>query len=262
MLELPWQAIPLSITWTKSGVSRSAGQSLSGITSAVGTGSGFWRASVDMLVRGPEATLAWRAFYAAVDGMATQFLAPVSTVGSGPRPRDMNGKMLGSHSVAGMAGSAHSELWGYAQEEPDIARTIGNASMRDTRLTVRHTNAPALRPGHYFGIGERLYLIKSAWSLSHSYPVQTGGVMTLNEETMTLDDEVMQLGLSAASREGQDVQVIEFWPHLRAAAPHDTPLILGTPKCRVRFASDEIGALMHNASRQRSVSFDLIEAAP
>lgn len=257
MLELPWQCIPQGAVFTKAGTSRSGGRSLNGMQSAVGSGSGWWRARVDLHVVEEDQTLAWRAFYAAVDGMATKFLVPAY---SRWRPRDMNGRMLGMHHIAGMGGSAHSEHFGYAQEEPDIARTIGNASLRDTRLTVRHQHAPALRPGHYFGIGERLYLIKNAWSLSHSYPVQTGGVMTLNEETMMLDDDVMQLGLAAASREGQDVQVIEFWPHLRAAAPHDTRLILSSPMCKMQVSMEETGILDQGAGAYGLVTLDLEEA--
>lgn len=76
---------------------------------------------------------------------------------------------------------------------------------------------------------------------------------------MMLGDDVMTLGESRTTRVGDDVQVIEFWPHLRAPASEHEPLILGTPVCKVRLSGD-IGALGHMGARQKSLSLSLIEA--
>lgn len=256
MLEIPWQTIPMSITWGKSGTSRSGGTALDGSTYAVGSGGGFWTASVEMLVRREEAALAWRAFCAAVDGVSTPFLIPAY---SRWRPRDTNGRVVGGHSVGGMSHAAHSELFGFGQEEPDLFRTIGNATLRDTRLTLAHTGAPALRPGHYFGIGERLYLVARAWSVEHSGPVQSGGGLSFGGDDLTFDGETLTFGTDEIRLGGRDVQVVDFWPPLRASAPHDTSLIVGSPVCKVRLAADEAGALSHGSSLQRTVGFDVVE---
>lgn len=258
MLELPWQARHLEVTWSKAGVTRSAGTSLSGVTQVVGSGSGFWRASVEVLIRGSAAALAWKGFYASLEGMATPFLMPAY---GRWRPTDREGLSVGFNRVGGYGdGRANHNHTGFAVEEPVLATVAEDAFLRGTRLTVEHTGTEGLRPGHFFGLGGRLYQVAGAWSIEHADRVQTGGQITVSGEAIEHGSEPVTFGIGPSRLTGRDVQIVEFWPHLRADAETGAPLRLTRPWCPVRLASDDMGALGDGAgSVQRRLSFEVVE---
>lgn len=257
MLEFPWSLSPAGAVFTKMSSSRSGGRSLNGSEQVVGSGSGFWRATITAHVYDEMRTLQWRAFYSAVDGMASEFLAPCV---SRYRPYDENGRMLSSERAAPMNYDADGhEGWGWANTEPTYMWTLGDAARRGTRLIIRHPRVSGLRPGHYFGIGERLYLVARTWQLESVRTNAAGGEMRYGADQMQYGDDDLIYGDQSYTRTGENVQVVEFWPHLRTPVPSDTPLILGRPVCRMRFASDDTGALDQGAGVYGTVTLDLAE---
>ena len=61
---------------------------------------------------------------------------------------------------------------------------LGDAARRGTRLIVRHPRVVGLRPGHYFGIGDRLYLVARTWQLESVRTSAAGGEMRYGTEQM------------------------------------------------------------------------------
>lgn len=251
----------MGATFRKTSASRTGGRSINGSEQVVGSGSGFWSAEARYGVHREMATLAWRGFYASVDGMATEFLVPVD---ARYRPYDENGRMLSRVSATSMHDERRRRVdghegWGWANTEPTYMWTLGDAARRGTRLIVRHPRVVGLRPGHYFGIGDRLYLVARTWQLESVRTNAAGGEMRYGADQMQYGDDDLIYGDQAYTRTGENVQVVEFWPHLRAAVPSGTPLILGRPVCRMRFASDDTGALDQGAGVYGTVTLDLAE---
>ena len=257
MLEIPFSLMPAGAVFTKAAASRSGGRSINGSEQVIGSASGFWKAALNLHVYDEMRTLQWRAFYASVDGMAGEFLAPCI---SRYRPYDENGLMLSGERAAPMDYDTDGhEGWGWANTEPTYMWTMGDAARRGTRLIDRHPRVVGLRPGHYFGIGDRLYLVARTWQLESVQTNATGGEMRYGADQMQFGDDDLIYGDQTYARTGENVQVVEFWPHLRAAVPSGTPLILGRPVCRMRFASDDTGALDQGAGTYGTVTLDLAE---
>ena len=256
-LELPSWFAASGAVWHKVGVSRSGGRSISGNEKVVGSGSGFWRASIEAPVHGEDRTLAWRAFLAAVDGMATEFLVPCV---SRWRSHDINGRMLSAAGAASLEPASLHNLAGFSVDEPELVFSNQEAAVRSTRLRIFHPGVDGPRPGHYFGIGERLSLISRVWQLDHERRIDGGGTLTYGGETLTYDGASLTYGAAQSRTEGRNISMIDFWPGLREAVPMNTPLILGRPMCRMRMASDDTGALDQPYGIAGTVTLDLVEA--
>lgn len=83
--------------------------------------------------------------------------------------------------------------------------------------------------------------------------------MRYGTEQMQYGTDDLIYGSQTYDRIGENVQAVEFWPHLREPVPSNTPLILGRPVCRMRFASDDTGALDQGAGTYGTVTLDLAE---
>lgn len=244
----PYQLMPWKLAWKKSGASRTGGRSITGTQQVVRSDAGFWEASWEGPVYYENRTLAYRALYAALDGMAGEVDVPCVTPW---RPYDINGRMHNPNAAAGFSENLglfdHS---GFGQTEVATIWTDQAAALRATRLTLRH-DAEGLRPGHFFGIGYRLYLVSRAWALASG---TDGGEMDYGADDMYFNGDQMFYGEAGSS------QVVEFWPPLREAVAINTPLVLGRPVCRMRMASDDTGVFEHTPGGVVAPSLEFVES--
>lgn len=253
----PFQAIPHTVAFRKSSASRSGGATISGLQRVVRSDAGFWLASVEVAVFGEHRTLAWRSFYAAMDGMAGEVLVPCYT---NYRPVDGNGRRLAVTGATTIGSSGvFGDNTGLGQTETPIMWAKEAAVAGSTRLVIRHPKVPPLRPGHYFGIGDRLYLIAHAWNTSLARPELVGGAYTFGGEAYTFGDDPYTFGELETVFVGENVEVLEFWPRLREAVPAGTPLILGRPVCKMRLAKDDTGAIAESMEEPFVATIDLVE---
>jgi hypothetical protein len=199
-----------------------------------------------MPVFGETRSLAYRAMYAALDGMAGEILVPCFTKW---RPRNMNGSEMHWTSAGGELlggnGFSFSDNSGLGQTEDVLMRTVASVAVRVTQLVVLHPHVPMLRPGHYFGIGNRLHLISRSWMISSERLIaDDGGTLYYGPDGLLYGPNGLVYGQPGpAAVEGENRTEIHFWPPLREAVAADTPLILGRPVCRMRLASDEVDPL-------------------
>jgi hypothetical protein len=204
--------------------SRTGGVSVSGSEQIVASGSGRWRASASFVLNNEVRVLAWRAFRASLDGAAGTFdVSPFDIY----RPRDLNGRKVSGVDHASLApetmfhdGSA------FGQSPQTYATLAASASLGATRVTVAAA-APWMvpRPGQYFGIGSRLYMVTRCWRAAETDP-------------WTLD----------------------FRPRLRAAAIAGDRVITDRPTCVMRLAADNSGSLDLAFGRFGSASIEFVEA--
>lgn len=239
MIGWPHQLSPTRLVFRRMATSRSGGVSISGSQQVTASNAGFWAATWEGPVHREEGTLAYRALYAALEGMAGEVLVPCVTRW---RPRDQDGRMVPSSHVGSAIPSLHN-LSGFDVEETPVMWVHATAARGASRLAVLHPGVPGVRPGHYFGIGDRLYLVSRTWQVDEEVPVATGGAMLFGADRMTFGGDTLVFGERAAIRVGQNISMIDFWPRLREAVAAATPLILGRPVCRMRLASDDTGAL-------------------
>lgn len=239
-MQLVWPGAlkPVNVTWHLEQQSRSGGASITGSEQIVSSGAGRWRASVDVVARrherrGPnrpshpnaereEAVLALRGFIAAMEGRVGEVVLPTF---DGYRPRDDQGHMLSGCHQASLDGLFFFEHWGFGQDEFTHAILAANASLGATQITVNVLDGQGPRPGHYFGIGERLYIAQQTWQD--------------NPDGVTF---------------------IRFAPRLRAAATSGTRVILDRPVCRMRLASDDTGELTLEMRRWGQTTIEFVEA--
>lgn len=212
---------------------------LVGLTAAVqqGIGGGFtvipsmgayWRASVTFWVTNEPSVLAMQAFVAQMEGQLGTCVVPL---GQRFGARDRDGRLLPSRFVAGLggvspylgAGPESFEHFGFANAPVVLAVLREAADLRATRIAVDYLNSTGLRPGQYFSIADRLYLVKLAWQTD-------AGAM------------------------------VEFNPPLRAAAEMGAVVTLDTTRCLMRFASEDEGVLSYSAQPSERVSVSFVEA--
>ena len=243
----PYLLVPERVTFAKAMSSRSGGRSITGSQQVVSSGGGgFWRASLTMPVFGETRSLAYRALYAALDGMAGEILVPCMTKW---RPRDLNGAERHWSSAGGelLGGSGFSfaDNTGLGQTEDVMMRTAAAAAVRSTQLLVAHPHVSMLRPGHYFGIGNRLYLVAKAWMIvSEKMIADDGGSLYYGDDGLLYGADGLVYGAPGLSTVvGENTSYVQFWPPLREAVPASTPLVLGRPVCRMRLASDDVDQL-------------------
>ena len=251
-LSLPWNLSPSRSIFSPVNTSRSGGASMSGSERVVQSNAGHWACTLEIPVYHEEKILAYRAFMAGVEGRGVDVLVPCMTK---YRPRDMNGRMQSMEAAAPLI---LSELAGFAHTEPETMWTAQAAALGDQVLFIRHPNMPPLRPGHYFGIGDRLHLISAAWSIDYERLTLNGGALTYGGEVITYDAEPITYGAEAAF-EGENLQGIRFWPRLREAVGVGAPLILGRPVCKMRLAADDSGSLDLNLDLYGQASLEFRE---
>lgn len=254
----PFQAVPHAVSFRKSSASRSGGATMSGLQRVVRSDAGFWNATLEVAVHGEHRTLAWRAFYAAMDGMAGEVLVPAIT---NYRPVDANGRRVGDAGAVtiGLQGVL-ADNTGLGQTETPIMWASAAAAAGATRISVSHPGVVGLRPGHYFGIGERLYLIARAWQTSIETVEDASPAFTFDGDPYTFDSELYTFGDSATVITGENVQTLDIWPRLREAVSEGDPLILGRPVCRMRLASDDTAAITETLEEPFVATLDLVEA--
>jgi len=221
---IPWphQLRPTSSSWRPDAPSRSGGQSVTGAEQVVVSPGGRWQASLSVALQREPAILAYRALLAQLQGRAGTVLVPVSQA---YRPRDVNGRMLSPVRVAGCSDAQLFDLTALAQSDPVHATLAASAAMGATQISVTLVDGEGPQPGHYFGIGNRLYLIQTAWRATVEAPMQ-----------------------------------IRFWPRLRAAAAAGERVILDRPVCLMRLAADDSGASEFDLGRFGGATFEFVEA--
>lgn len=253
--------LPAFLTFRKTGQSASAGRALDGSEMAVSGAGGYWTAAGTVKVH-RESELSWLGLYAALDGRAGRVLVP--KIGRN-RPTDMNGRMVSAAIGNGLGfGFGRQNLGdggGIGYREKPIMWTVGPASLRATQIVVSHPYVAGLRPGHYFGIGERIYLVARRWMVERERLSSDGsGQLTYNGNLLRYDGEDLSYGAAAPVLEGSNTSVVEFWPPLREDVGGGTPLTLGRPVCLMQFASDDTGVLDQGDGFYAEVPVEFVEA--
>lgn len=219
---------PTNVLWHLENQSRGGGLSLEGSEQIVASGSGRWRARVEVsAIRASEshredAVLALRTLIAEMEGRVGEVLLPSFDAYV---PRDSLGRKFSACAVAPLGGGIYFfEHWGFEQTEIIHATLEGAAALRATTIVADILEGQGLRPGQYFGIGERLYRAKSVTPT-------TGSLVS-----------------------------IRFGPPLREAVADGERVILDRPVCRTRFASDDTGELEIQMGRYGTCTLDFVEA--
>lgn len=258
----PSALFPINQVWRKNAASTSGGVTAGGNEQVVRSDAGFWLCDFSLeirqtLGRGEDQVLAYRAMMAQLDGMAGEIDVPCTALW---RPYDMNGRMLRANNVMFPGGRSLFNHTGFAKAEDNLMFVYGATARGATRMAVRHPHIQGLRPGHYFGIGPRLYIVARAWQISYE-EAGLAGSQVFDGPDNVLDgiDQVID-GDASGERIGENIQVIDFWPRLREPAPSGENLILGRPVCRMRLASDDTGQFGQSMAATANVSVSFKEA--
>lgn len=203
--------------------SRSGGLSMSGSEQITVSPAGRWRATVSVAVRGEASNLALRAFVGNMEGRAGTVLVPKWEK---YRPHDVNGRMFSQSIGSGYSCSDFNfDLSGFAQSDIAYGLSKAAAAAGATRLSIEVLSGEGPRPGHYIGLGWRIYRVQNSWEV----------------------DGLLQL---------------QLWPRLRTAVPAGARIILDDPVCLMRFADDAAGDFSLSRAGSGIVSFDFVEVAP
>lgn len=228
-IEWPVAMLPRQAHFTPSVQSRTGGLSLNGSEQVVLSDAGRWQAKVVVALRGESSTLALRSFLAQMGGRAGTVLVPKWDMF---RPADINGRALSQVHGAGYddgrpqdGRSWNFDLSGYGQDTSPVATLAEAAPSGSTQIAIVTDGSEGPRPGHYFGIGSRLYLVSQVWRETEAGPIN-----------------------------------VRFWPRLRAAAASGDVVILDRPVCLMRFSTDEVGGDMLNRRGSGQITFDFVEA--
>jgi hypothetical protein len=195
---------------------------MTGAEQIVASPAGRWKASISVLIRDDEVTLQYRATMANLMGrVGTILVGPYD----GIRPDDASFRQMSQDEATGHADGAYLfDHAGFGQTSMTRATVAAGVAQGSTELLVSLIDGAGPRPGHYFGIGQRLYIVRSVWP--------TG----------------------AASI------TMRFWPRLRAAASPGDVIILDRPLCMMRLAADDTGILEIDPNPYRPVSLSFVEA--
>jgi hypothetical protein len=173
--------------------------------------------------------LDWRSFVGGMGGRAGTVLVPTWNVF---RARDANGRRLDEKSAARWGGDIDQEgvafdLSGWGQDDTPVFATLAEpAALNATQIAV--TYAPGIdgvRPGQYFGIGLRLYMVTQTWQEEEGEPTQ-----------------------------------IRFTPWLREDVAAGGTVIIDRPVCLMRFAQDQTGELELDTGRWGNGGLEFVEA--
>lgn len=218
----PAAMLPRQVDFSPENQSRSGGLSMSGAEQITVSPTGRWKASATVSIRGEASNLALRAFVAGMEGRAGTVLVPKW---ERFRPLDVNGRKLSQVPSAAYDGQDFNfDLSGFGQSELVHATLAQSAAIGGTQVSVNLLNGEGPRPGHYFGIGQRLYRASAVWQVDEEAPTQ-----------------------------------IRFFPWLRAAAAAGEAALLDRPVCLMRFAQDTTGEAALSKAGSGSVTFDFVE---
>jgi hypothetical protein len=227
-ITLPAILVPRKVMFHQENTSRSGGESITGSEQVITSGGGRWRASMEFMLAREEWVLSWRALLAQLQGRARRIeISPYDAY----NPSDANGRRLSPVGAATLGtgdngGALLFDLSGLGQMDAETVTLAANASLRATRITVSAVSSWMVpRPGQYFGIGKRLYIVENAYRATEADP-------------WTLD----------------------FSPPLREAATTGAIIITDRPMCTMRLASDSSGELSLDFSRWGSATLELVEA--
>lgn len=228
----PASVFPRSSMFMLENQSRSGGAGILGNEQVTVAPSARWRARVSMPIVTENAVLSWRAFVAGMAGRAGTVLVPkFDQYGA----RDANGKRFSDLASAPWGGTDGQfedgglgfELTGWGQDDAPVYATLAaSAAVNATQISVTYaTGIDGVRPGQYFGIGQRLYLCTQTWQEYEGDPVQ-----------------------------------IRFTPWLRAGASAGATVIIDRPVCLMRFAGDQTGELELDFGRWGSGQLEFVES--
>jgi hypothetical protein len=195
----------------------SGGQSLSGTEQVVSTLNDRWQASFTFPVRSSDDVLALRAFVTNMRGRVNTVSLPAFDGGRAPWRTDEYGRLITPRSKRNpsLDGTLYADA-GNLADTLITASLIGDTAAQATSIEVHIPIGGALKPGHLFSIGSRLYSVLSVTGSGAFY-------------------------------------TIGIWPWLRVAAGNSAPINFTSPACEMRFASDGEGAdVLKSLSQMRS----------
>lgn len=189
-----------------------------------------WRARFSGPVATEASVLAWRAFVAGMGGRAGTVLVPKWEAFG---PRDVNGRRLSEVGTAlyGDDGlfndGVNFDLSGWGQDDSTVYATLAApAALNATQISVNYAEGiDGVRPGQYFGIGQRLYMVTQTWQVDEGEPTN-----------------------------------IRFTPWLREDMAAGATVIIDRPVCLMRFAQDQTGELELDMGRWGSGGLEFVEA--
>lgn len=203
--------------------SRSGGLSITGFEQVTVSNAGRWRASVTLPLHREHQVLAYRALISQMQGRVGTILVPHFQA---YRPRDINGRKFSTSRAASYGeNGSNFDLSGWGQEEYTHATLEIGAALGATQISLNLVSGEGPQPGHYFGIGERLYLAHAVWQETPTSPTQ-----------------------------------VRFWPRLREPATAGTRVILDRPVCRMRLADDGSGEVSFDLARFGDATLSFVEA--
>lgn len=158
MLDWTMQSMPRLI-----GQSQPSQQSISGATTRIPRMGARWQVKASFLIYGEDRELAFSAFMAQMQGDLGTTLVPVW---SRYRPRDRNGRDLPFNTINGIRGAQTWEHFGFANAVVPRIVLAADAPLRATQIDVDLIDSTGLRPGQFFGIGNRLHRVQHHWQPS------------------------------------------------------------------------------------------------
>jgi len=222
-MQWPIQLRPRSSSFHPDVPSRSGGLSITGYEQVTVSNAGRWRATITIPLRREPMVLAYRAMISQLQGRVGTILVPYFQA---YRPSNINGRKLSTCPAASYDKDLYNwDLSGWGQDDFTFATLASAASAGATQISLNLVDGRGPRPGHYFGIGERLYLANAVWQETPTSPTQ-----------------------------------VRFWPRLRAASTAGTRVILDRPVCRMRLADDASGEATFDLARFADVTLSFVEA--
>lgn len=204
MYAIPWLTDPkyTRISFWIDDQTVSGGASMTGEEQVIVSPAARWAAAVT-LFSSKEDSLSLRALSAQLEGRIGSVLLPPQ---DGIRPYDAAGRLLSQNQATALDdGSLFFDHSGIGQTPLYEGLVSAAAARGATELTVDLLNGPGPRPGHYFGIGERMYWVRYVWNLT---PTRIK---------------------------------VRFVPRLRDAMAGGEPVLLARPVCRMRLAKNDSG---------------------
>ena len=221
---------------------RTGGATLTNAGQVVVSPSGGWRATVTVAVHDEDTALAFEQLQGGMLGYAGSVLVPRLSLF---RPYAPDGRMYAMENELGPNGHALWDHTGFVDGEDPSVFVDRGAARRATELRLRHPGAPALRPGHFIGIRDRLHKIVNAWIINWE---RVGGPANLafwgDEPFLWVDGSPTTWGdPEPTGVSGENILGVDIWPPLREPVLEGEPLILGRPVCKMRATSGETAEL-------------------
>lgn len=196
---------------------------------------GSWRARVVVQITDRAEVLAARGFAAALSGGTREVIVPVAPE---HRPMTRDGKEIPRFHLGPLAQGLFTG-GAYAHTEPVLMSLKKSAELRDTEARIEHPGMLGLQPGHYFSIGNRLYLVSEGDFEDFEYDKTVGGDLVFKGEELQFNGNKLIFGSHLVRRLGEAVQNIKFWPPLRSDADAGEQLVVGSPVCKMTVQNPE-----------------------